>query len=233
MTKVLQPRGIHGQLKNKLNYFLYKQDFVELYKEYNWKDDNHRAGFPKIRNLEKQLTNQVKVGGVAEIDINTVVQWGNPRPFVKPTIIVINSDILPLLNYTLPDWNESYSEAKLVYKLESSVYNLGPTYASKVLRFARPEHFGAIDRWCVNMFGKNGLQWIDLSVKGKAIAGDGWPCGYGVWINILRYFAHKLPSNCPHPPDFISDGLRDEGDWTCADVEMALFSYASGRSRER
>ena len=38
--------------------------------------------------------------------------------------------------------------------------------------------------------------------------------------------AHARDS--PHPEGFVGAGLRSEGIWAAADVEMALFCYASG-----
>lgn len=131
-------------------------------------------------------------------------------------------------------WAIDKNPENIAQMLQDSTKQLGPTYVSKVLRFALPVHFGAIDTRCVRMFGEDSdHRWVSLKVVdygyGPYIetASSRWPRGYGTWINILRYFAHHLPTNCPHPQNFVDSGLRTKGVWTCADVEMALFAYAS------
>jgi hypothetical protein len=113
---------------------------------------------------------------------------------------------------------------------------VGPTYISKVLRFSLPQEYGAIDTRCVRVFGHGDPvvhrhDWLKLRVhnsgSGWYIANTNWPDDYASWVNILRYFASALPANCPHPVTFVRSGLRKQGVWVCADVEMALFAYAS------
>jgi len=106
-----------------------------------------------------------------------------------------------------------------------------------------PSEFGAVDSRLVRVFGQDypgSLGWIDLVAQqardGRwCINEQGWPEGYTTWINILRFFARALQDqgiNCPHPHSFVDKGLRDEGIWYCADVEMALWSYASDKLGE-
>ena len=120
--------------------------------------------------------------------------------------------------------------------LDNNVEGIAATYVSKVLRFALPAQYGAIDSRLVRVFGKGDSisgrhDWLPLTAtqsrSGGAIRERDWPKGYGIWINILRYFASKLSDNCPHPESFYRNELRQNGIWTCADVEMALFSYAT------
>jgi hypothetical protein len=121
------------------------------------------------------------------------------------------------------------------------VLYVGPTYASKVLRFALPKHYGAIDSRCVRVFGQGDpaskkQDWLELQASpsnksrnrwGILESQAGWPQGYGVWLAILRHIASTIAVPCPHPPIFAKEGLRRMGQWACADVEMALFTYAS------
>jgi len=37
---------------------------------------------------------------------------------------------------------------------------------------------------------------------------------------------------CPHPEEYVEWGLRSGGEWFCADVERALFSYAYQNEEE-
>ncbi|MBO8183552.1 MAG: hypothetical protein H0Z28_12325 [Archaeoglobus sp.] len=51
---------------------------------------------------------------------------------------------------------------------------------------------------------------------------------YVKWIGILEYLCHALNESlrCPHPRIFVRYKLRQEGVWSCADVEMALHAFA-------
>ena len=233
MIKVFAPQGIDGELKGQLNEFVDGQDFPCLYKSYNWRRDTYAAGFPDILILEKRLVASGKTSGVTLEDIRAVARWGgNNRSitivgedsFRKGIQILINTDKIVEQKPEIP--------ADL---LDKSVMGISTTYVSKVLRFILPNQYGAIDTRLVRVLG-NGDQlnqkhsW--LRMRADESAPKRWNIykdwlGYGEWVNILRYFAQNLPNNCPHPQAFVDAGLREGNEWTCADVEMALFSYAS------
>ena len=64
---------------------------------------------------------------------------------------------------------------------------------------------------------------------------EGWPREYGTWVEILNLIAQTLNgagTQCPHPSLYVQSGLREEGVWLPADVETALFSYASQQIEE-
>jgi len=80
---------------------------------------------------------------------------------------------------------------------------LGPTYLSKVIRFALPEEYGAIDTRIVRVVGQGDPasrqhNWLALRVRND---GYGWyipkvqvtwPNDYAKWINILRFLQVNL-----------------------------------------
>ena len=239
MNEVFPPRQLPPSLINQLNDFLKRIDFSELYKSYDWENDNHPDGFPEILSLEVQLGRSARNEGIVFDDIYAVAEWGNHttrnkiRCFKSPALSAgelysLNGNPLNALR------NTPTSPIKM---LDRNTTYLGPTYLSKVLRFAMPEQYGAIDTWCVRVFGEGDIRngrhkWLSLRVINPDTRPSipkqqkGWPIEYGKWINILRYFTHKLPANCPHPSAFVEKGLREKGKWTCADVEMALFAYS-------
>ena len=120
---------------------------------------------------------------------------------------------------------------------------MGPTYLSKVLMFSRPQLYRAIDTRLVRVFGNGdtateGPGWLSLEVRKS---GNGWhipeiqtswPGEYNTWIEILHHMAHQCNTSghkCPHPDKYVALGLREKGIWIVADIETALFSYASKR----
>ena len=233
------PRQLPSQLETQLDDFLSNQDFPNLYKAYSWERDTYDNGFPDILSLEERLGRHGKMGGITLEDVKDVARWGgNSRnvgrmssreiPLSSEAIYTTEGILNPSLQAdpTIP-----------VFPLDK-VNRLGPTSISKVLRFTLPEEYGAIDTRILSVFGQGdadsqSYNWISLQVRnygyGPVFPSDqkSWPSAYGVWIDILRYFVLKLPASCPHPQRFIDEDLRESGKWTCADVEMALFAYAS------
>ena len=241
-----EPRSLSPDLTGKLDDFLAQHDFPCGYRSYCWKNDTHSAGFPDILSLEVQVMESVRSGGITLHDVESVVRWGSPQD-TGQEIEICDEDGLGIGSKLLltqfqgtpqvadhPEWPARY--------LYDSVKDIGPTFVSKVLRFALPAQYGVIDARVVRVFGEgdpvsNRHQWLSLTAYKSdpkyerwAIRGYNWPNGYGVWIDILRHLALKMSEkgiDCPHPQQFVDNGLRDAGVWTCADVEMALFAYAS------
>ena len=244
MERPFAPRGLSTNLTEKLDAFIQEHDFVNLYKSYSWKNDvyHYRYGFQDIFRLEVRL-GQAKTNRIALHDIEEVVQWGcPPNHHRKNRLEIVYWDIFRTLTDNIVDSiivEEPQEPARI---LDLSVHGIGPTYVSKVLRFILPVQYGVMDTRLVRVLGNGDPdnrrhEWLSLTAytsdyepdeKSKwSIERSGWTEGYGEWINILRYFAQKLPDNCPHPQQFVDAGLRNNGIWTCADVEMALFAYAS------
>ena len=230
---------LEKELIGKLDAFLMMHGFVKLYSTYNWKKDRFNNDFPCIFSLEKQFL-QSKDTGVTLSDMECVAKWGGNHKKIKSSSdIVLSKCFLVGNDGTI---NSNIKDRPLEPLLNfADIKYIGPTYYSKALRFALPQEYGAIDTRLVRVFGEGDFakyKWLTLSTKKSkknrwCIPENqyGWPAEYGKWINILRYFASKLTNNCPHPQCFVDAGLRKNGVWECADVEMALFSYASQQLR--
>ncbi len=234
---VFEPSGLSDNLTKRLDGFLSKNCFRSLYKSYDWGNDNYKACFPDICRLELQLSTQAKSADITLADIIEVAHWGklaNTKQIAiknKHDFGVLNENMRSNSNTLLSIEKKPENLALL---LQNSTKGLGPTYVSKVLRFALPKQYGAIDTRCARVFGKKDHNWLQLVTRESApnrwyipSTQQYWPSEYGAWINILRYFAHEISEDCPHPQNFMDSGLRTKGVWTCADVEMALFAYAS------
>lgn len=237
-NRPLKPRELAPDLTDKLDNFLDQHKFPSRYRSYSWKGDTYCAEFPDILSLEVQFRDSSRnPGGIALDDIRCVVQWGScdPEDVKKIKIRDLNS-----FHRTAPKLHELQTAEKPTLTTEClddlgySVAGIGPVYGSKVLRFAWPAQYGAIDRRLVGVFGKeaasNCHRWLPLRIGNMQTFRLVWTGAYPKWTDILRYFALKLNEKgigCPHPEQFVKEGLRDRGVWTCADVEMALFAYAS------
>ena len=200
----------HRGLSKKLDDFLKKEDFPSLYKSYAWEWDKHSDGFPDIYRLESLLKGHLDNDGTIQLDdIYKVARWGGMGSGRARGISIEYEPVFKILNMKLSKIRGHgddlvWGPEDIALLLRESTKGLGPTFASKVLRFVLPEHYGAVDTRCVGAFGN----WTELRLnqEGSAIAENGWPEGYGTWINILRYFAQSLnaqPVECPHPENFI------------------------------
>jgi len=231
--------NLPGAVVAEIQNLLERTDLAALYKDYVWKNDRWENGFPEIRNLERIVGAAIRAGTLSRSHLVAVAKWGRlpniGRIWVKDQIkcsIYENGKIAP--------WIKSEPE-NAIRILEGQIRGFGPTYNSKVLRFAAPDAFGAIDTWIVRVFGKNGqsshhCNLLDLHatpIDGRwAILASqiGWPGEYGTWIKVLTYISKKLRDDgilCPHPHQFEDLGLRSDGEWFNADIEMALFNYAT------
>ncbi|MFA6332500.1 MAG: hypothetical protein WCX22_06080 [Methanoregula sp.] len=211
----------------------------ELFRQYNWKNDNWQDGFKEILQLEKDLSTAAKEQRITTGHIIEIARWGGRRDIER---IRCNKD--PLV-FSLYDGDEISAAIQndpvtAVRVLKDQTTGIGPTYISKVLRFAAPLEYGVIDSRLVRVFGigdekSRKIHLLNLQARpGKdgrwAIAPVNWPGEYGTWIAILHQIARNLNAagiRCPHPKQFYDAGLRQSGEWLPADVEMALFTYAS------
>lgn len=238
-----ESKGLSKALCDELDAFLKSNDMQALYKSYAWKNDTYARGFPDIAKLELQLRNSEIDTGITLNDAIDVAKWGamrNQKRISGSATVLPKNTLISADGATQPCVETQPQEPIDTLKL---INGFGPTYQSKVLRFALPEEYGAIDTRIVRVFGQgnpkaNKHAWLELKTtlgthKGKATGWSisntqkNWPSGFSRWINILRYIAGKIEGKCLHPRQFEEYGLRKDGVWTCADVEMALFSYAS------
>ena len=230
---------LSAQLQEHTERFLADHDLSCLYREYEWGRDTWENGFPDMRRLEVDLTRHARDGYVTKADIENVADWGKMRN--KRRIQQTCPEIVRLSLYGGNDLAEFLrtrpSDALRPLK---AVEGLGPTYQSKILMFSQPRFYGAIDTRLATVFGRgnnliSGLKWISLRVAtGPCIpeAQSSWPREFDIWLDIVHHIASLCNSSghrCPHPKQYITTGLREEGIWIAADVETALFSYASAR----
>ncbi len=234
-----KPVNLTQNLRDNLEAFARNHDITKLYKEYDWKIDTWQNGFPSILKLEKIIGGNAKRNILRKEDILSIANWGN---FRNPRRIMCQEILkLPLFEDGYPKREIEKDPSCLIRDIQMKIQGFGPTYLSKVLRFALPSEFGAIDTRIVRVVGigdPNSKQqsWLSLGVQNDGFGWyipkyqPDWPKDYNTWIDILRFFAHFLNNTnmpCPHPEGFLRNELRKSNIWVCADIEMALFSYAS------
>ena len=211
-------------------------DFSKLYSEYDWQGDTHVKGFPYMFHLEKEISDAARKNSILLLHLVEIAKWGKHRNTKNISCPDPLNLILYVNNHPAP---ELAAEAvTVISKIDAQVRGFGPTYSSKLLHFAVPQIFGALDTRLVRIFGNSAPDYHLLNLDAEK-SGDrwlipptqpGWPSEYRTWIAILNYVADKLNHDgktCPHPRIYYENDLREEGIWLPADVETALFSYAS------
>jgi len=230
---------VEKSIPPEINRFLQDQDLSALYQSYTWKKDTYENGFTDLFRLEKEISFAARHNSLGIGHLIDIAKWGQ-LPNTKQISWPEPNKLTLYVNDLPAPWLKIEPE-KAISVLERQIHGFGPTYASKLLHFAVPQIFGALDTRLVRTFGKgdpdaqrypflnmtvtwSGNRWAILSYQ------PGWADEYGKWVGILNYIANSLNkegSLCHHPKKYVISGLRDDDSWLPADVETALFSYAS------
>jgi hypothetical protein len=220
---------LNQTLKNDVLSFLHSQNLPQLYRGYEWQNDLWKTGFRDILKLEVSGRDSFRRASLPKEFVLAVTEWGRLR---NPGRVKYSSEI---------HFAEDSNPADLLLRIQNNVKGIGPTYQSKLIRFLMPAAAGAIDTRIVRVFGvgdsrSNKHQWLEVQVRNYGCGWyipenqSAWPSGFYKWIGILEYAANVLNKNKearPHPKEFCVAGLRTEGIWTCADTQMAVFTYAT------
>ena len=233
----MNDRNLKTSVKDCIDDLIETCDFPELYRTYAWKRDLWQNGFPDICRLEREVGDAARAGTLSEEHLKAIARWGG-LPNIERIRAPAPIRIALFEDGDVARWVRENPE-NAIRVLGGQIRGFGPTYTSKLLRFAAPELFGAIDTRIVRVFGAGDtarLHLLDLTatpVDGRwaILSGQqGWPEEYGTWTAILTYAAAELNAAgqpCPHPEALTNAGLRERGIWLNADVEMAFFNYAS------
>ncbi|TAJ45570.1 hypothetical protein [Methanofollis fontis] len=217
-------------LCREIDRLLADVDLAAAYQDYRWKADSWMGGFPGIRTLEWTLSNAARQNRLGYLHAMNVAIWGGlPDPLGIRCERILD---LPLYANGAPAPALAENADALMEGLQGQIRGFGPVYCSKMLRFAVPSVFGALDTPLVRAFGADGgiCRLIDLRAE-PSDPGD-WPAAFRTWTLVLHRIAGTLNAGgieCPHPASMIASGLREPGVWLPADVGMALFSRASRR----
>jgi hypothetical protein len=223
-------------LPQTLERIVHDLDFPQLYKSYEWVDDTWENGFPDLFRLEKEISAAAKQNSLRREHLLKIAKWGklpNIGRIACPDPIKIT-----LYQNDLPAPWLVTDPQKTVSLLQDQIDGFGPTYVSKLLHFAVPQICGALDTRLVRVFGNKAQKYPLLDLSALEVAGrwaipatqPGWPGEYKIWVKILEVFADYLNQNqipCPHPENYVKAVMRLPGVWLPADVETALFAYAS------
>lgn len=160
------PTNLIQDLQSELEDFVRYYDFIELYKKYNWGIDTWQNGFPNILRLEIKITKAAKNNLLKKEDVLFIAEWGNLRNVQR----VKCPETIRIFEKEHPDKKIEEDPLGLIRILQWKIEGLGPTYLSKVLRFAIPSEFGAVDTRIVRVLGMGDPEskqqnWLSLRVR--------------------------------------------------------------------
>jgi hypothetical protein len=211
-----------------------------FYNTYTWDNDSPEKSHQALFDLEMEIFPAAKSNSFNREHLIKIAEWGghpNPKKINCPDPLRI-----PLYSGNRPALCLFYEPVNAICMIEGRVGGFGPTFSSKLLHFAVPRIFGALDTRLVRIFGMSSedpesYQFLNLNVlrpdKGRPSipkTQENWPEEYGTWVAILNQMADYLNRNqiaCKHPEQYYHENLREKDTWLPADVETALFSYAS------
>jgi hypothetical protein len=205
--------------------------FPEYYKNYDWSGKHKLFGYPPdafpefrwIASLENRfgwvVHNYSANNSASKYLLQEMIEWGGSQ------------------NGVLQKFNDGCGEVNLFEVIQSVINNLsepreaissalflpgmGLTYASKLLRFMKPEMYGALDGKIRKALYEEGeLPKIYDSVYNSMVS------GYVDFVELLRAIKDRLQKEGIKKP---ACSLNKEGPWRSSDIEMSLFSWAVSR----
>ena len=204
------------------------KDFPVLFAQYEW-DSLHAAfgwppdcldtGFPWIVALEGQFRAAMEQNEFPPVSLVTeMILWGGNQNNVLGKF----SKHVRAKAYEsyISEVIDSLDEPPLALDAAMAIKGFGPTYGSKLLRFCRPRDYGAFDSR------------IRRAMKGELGAPSDYPTTmhkqYSGFLGILHEYQRGLQTTKVLRPSYGSRAASAA--WTAAEVEMALFAWASSRS---
>lgn len=218
----------HRDLMPNLN------NFPKYFRSYRWDAKHALYGYPAdkfkefewIFSLERRfawLRLHCGSNNTASIYlIKEMIQWGGSQ------------------NGTLQKFEDGIGEHNLQHLMLNIVANLGSadkaisaalelpgmglTYASKMLRFLDPEHYGALDRRIRKAFNKKTSGILPKTYDSQE---SSMVNGYVAFTNYVNDLKFQLDKAGVCRPDCDLPEGAGPAKWRSADIEMALFVWAS------
>ena len=205
--------------------------FPEWYRQYRWADKHRLFGYPPdeypgfewITSLEVRFRLYRASPDSDPVPlIEEMIQWGgNQHGILRKFGSALGSYCLKDRLHDVLDRLHSPATA---IDAALAIRGLGLTYTSKLLRFLEPERYGALDSRLRKALTPSVLPKIYDGHKRSMIA------GYCAFISYLESLRRQLLINRINRPCETEEQLF----WRPADIEMALFQWASaGPSGQR
>lgn len=202
--------------------------------EYSWNSKHSLYGYPAdmydqfewIVSLERRfewLKNNCEKENTASFYlIKEMIQWGGSQ---NGTLQKFEENLGKYnLHQLMLDTLSSLTSREKSIATALQFPGMGLTYASKMLRFLDPEHFGALDNRIRNAFKEklpDVLPTIFDSSHQSMIT------GFAAYTKYIETIKNQLNGERIMRPKCALPIGANETHWRAADIEMALFAWAS------
>lgn len=204
------------------------QDFPRLLSRYRW-DAYHAAfgwpldcldtGFPWIVALEDQFRAAMEQNVLPPLPlVSEMILWAGNQNNVLGKF----SKDLRAMGYEtfIRKVVDSLDDPSLALESAMAIKGFGLTYGSKLLRFCRPRDYGALDS---RILGALKSELGPASSYAPTMQNQ-----YKAFLDLLHEYQRRLRTTEVSRPSYGSRAASRE--WTAAEVEMALFAWASSQS---
>lgn len=210
------------------------RNFPNYFRAYSWDAKHSLYGYPPdiyggfewICSLERRylwLKNNCKSENTASIYLlKEMIQWGGGQngTLQKFEDGIGNCNLYELMLNTVSNLETPDKAIAAALKFPG----MGLTYASKLLRFLDPEHYGALDSRIRNEFN------VKMPGKLPKIYDSNYKSmvsGYVAFIGYLDDIKARLDAEKIFRPRCDLPVGVGSSQWRSADIEMALFGWAS------
>lgn len=200
----------------------------DYYQQYHWNGKHKLFGYPSdsypdfhwISSLEKRFTwlrnNSVKQRTASKYLIQEMIEWGGSQNGVLQKFND-GSERVNLLEL-LQEIIANLDSPERAINTSLSLPGLGLTYASKLLRFMKPETYGALDNQIRRaLLERELLPKINDGNRGSEVN------GYLGFLKLLNNMKSQMEEQRVRKPDC---SLSNTGLWRPSEIEMALFRWA-------
>ena len=160
--------------------------------------------------LESSIKDKTRLVGHLDVeDLVDIARWGGNQRGIAQRMKAQNSE-LHVRDVTAEAIQNLHNPETALRTLLDGISQWGLTYASKTLRFIRPEDFGALDTVIRRCVGKNLLGRINDGHLNSMIN------GYGCFLELCKGIQNRVLLGNPYRPG---------GTWYIADIEVCIFQF--------
>lgn len=214
------------------------EEFLNYFQTYRWENKHHLYGYPAdcydqfawIKSLEDRFAwlreNYANKNTASIYLIREMIQWGGSQNGVlqKFDDKIGEVNLFDMIRNTISKLDNP--EQAIRHALQ--IPGMGLTYASKLLRFLKPEKYGALDNQLRNALHNDPNIQMPIIYDGNV---NNMVNGYLFFINILEDLKNRLEqAGIDRPPCALPRNANNNTGWRSADIEMALFSWAQAQN---
>jgi len=200
--------------------FLGRYKWDAYHAAFGWPPDCLDTGFPWVVSLERQFEAVLEQNAIPPLSLVTeMILWaGNQQNILGKFSKSLREEAYDIL---IREVIENLAIPRLALESALAIKGFGLTYGSKLLRFCRPNTYGTLDSRIRKALGSRLRRIYDGNTQSMCV-------GYEEYLRLIHQYQRELTESSVVRPRY---GARvPSPDWTAAEVEMALFGWASSQT---